>query len=71
MKNYEHDIIELNEMLEKLSEQTYERLTDELFYPIIDDRQLTSLVEDINGGDNFADYCKYIFDLLEEDGYWD
>lgn len=28
-------------------------------------------VEDIVGGDNFIDYCTYIFGILEEEGYYD
>ena len=36
-----------------------------------DDRYWKSYVEDIEGGDNFVDYCKYIFDILEEEGYYD
>lgn len=36
-------------------------------YPIKDNRFWKSNVKDINGGDNFADYCKYIFKLYEEE----
>ena len=41
------------------------------FNYLSDDRFWTSNVEDINGGDNFADYCKDIFNLLEEEEYYD
>lgn len=41
------------------------------FYPPLDDRVLKSNVKDIEGGDNFADYCKYIFEILDEEEYWD
>lgn len=41
------------------------------FYPLSDDRIWTSNVEDIDGGDNFADYCKEFFEMLEEEGYYD
>lgn len=41
------------------------------FYPLSDKRTWTSNVEDIDGGDNFADYCKEFFELLEEEGYYD
>lgn len=48
------------------------------FYPIeidlyqsSDDRVWESNVEDIDGGDNFADYCKYIFGVLAEEEYFD
>lgn len=40
-------------------------------YSLIDDRVWTSNIEDIDGGDNFADYCEYIFNLLEEEEYYD
>lgn len=41
------------------------------FYTTSDDRYLESYIEDIDGGDNFADYCEDLFELLEEEGYWD
>lgn len=41
------------------------------FYPPPDNRVWESYVEDINGGDNFADYCEYIFDILEEEEYFE
>ena len=41
------------------------------FYPPSDDRVWTSNVDDIDGGDNFADYCKYIFEILDEEEYWE
>lgn len=36
-----------------------------------DNRYWKSYVEDIKGGDNFIDYCEYIFGILEEEGYYD
>lgn len=54
-----------------LDEQHTFELTEKDFYPSSDDRYLESYVEDIDGGDNFADYCEDIFELLEEEGYWD
>lgn len=36
-----------------------------------DNRYWKSYVEDIEGGDNFVDYCTYIFGILEEEGYYD
>lgn len=36
-----------------------------------DDRVWTSNVEDIEDGDNFADYCEYIFNLLDEEEYFE
>ena len=46
-------------------------LTESDFYPPSDDRVWTSNIEDINGGDNFADYCKYFFGMLNKNGYYD
>lgn len=54
-----------------LNEQYTDYLTEQDFYPPTDSRVLKSHIEDIEGGDNFADYCEYIFDLLEEEGYYD
>ena len=67
MRNDKYDIDEiLNELYKQ---QGY--LTEESFYPPSDNRYLKSYVKDIDGGDNFADYCEYIFDLLEEEGYYE
>ena len=44
---------------------------EKYLYSSSDDRVLTSNVEDIEGGDNFADYCKEFFEMLEEEEYWD
>ena len=41
------------------------------FYPPTDNRTFNSYVEDIYGGDNFDDYCGYIFNLLEDEEYYD
>lgn len=49
----------------------YVCLTEKDFYPPSDDRALTSYIEDIDNGDNFADYCEYIFEIYEEEDYWD
>ena len=46
-------------------------LTEEDFYPPSDDRIWTSNVEDINDGDNFADYCEDFFEMLDEEEYYD
>lgn len=58
-------------MQSKLRKQYYFYLSETDFYPPSDNRYLESYVEDINGGDNFVDYCEYIFKILEEDGYYD
>jgi len=55
-----------------IDEQYYNRcLTKADFYPPSDNRYLKSNVKDVVGGDNFADYCEYIFDLLEEEEYYE
>ena len=64
----------LDEEVEELDEQNLETescLTEADFYPPSDDRVWTSNVEDVEGGDNFADYCEYIFELYEEEGYFE
>lgn len=54
-----------------LAEQDVTELTEQDFYTTFDNRYLESYIEDIDGGDNFADYCEYIFELLEEEGYYE
>ena len=68
MRNRKYDV---NEMLDDAMQRGHYYLTNESFYPPCDDRCLKSYVEDIYGGDNFADYCQYIFNILEEEGYYD
>ena len=46
-------------------------LTEEDFYPPLDDRYLKSNIYDIRGGDNFVDCCEEIFDLYEQEDYWE
>ena len=41
------------------------------FYPPSDDRVWKSNIEDIDGGDNFADYCEEFFQMLDEEDYWE
>ena len=62
------DIYDFSDLLQ---EETYEYLTEESFYPPSDNRVWQSYVEDIEGGDNFADYCEYIFNLLEEEEHYE
>ena len=40
-------------------------------FPISDDRTWGSYVEDITGGDNFADFCEEFFELLDAEEYWE
>lgn len=53
------------------SDRDYSCLDESDFYPPSDNRVWRSNVEDIEGGDNFADYCRYIFKTLEEEEYYD
>lgn len=41
------------------------------FYPPPDDRVWKSNIEDIEGGDNFADFCEEFFKILDEEEYWE
>ena len=45
----------------------YYELTEKDFYPPEDTRYYQSGVYDICGGDNFADYVSYFFDLYEDE----
>lgn len=45
-------------------------LSDSDFYPPSDNRVWTTNVEDIDGGDNFADYCEEFFEMLDEEEYF-
>lgn len=40
-------------------------------YQSFDDRVWKSYIEDIDGGDNFVDYCEYFFSLCEEEEYFE
>ena len=37
----------------------------------MDDRTWKSYVRDINGGDNFADFCEEFFKMLDEEEYFE
>lgn len=55
-----------------MTNEQYDGCLSEMdFYPPSDNRTLKSNVKDIVGGDNFADYCEYIFSLLEEEEYYE
>ncbi len=66
-KNNQYDF---DNILDDLFDETYNELSEEDFYPPSDNRVWKSYVEDIEGGDNFADYCEYIFELYEEEEKW-
>ena len=55
----------------KIKVLNIDELNEEDFYPPQDNRMLQSLIEDIFGGDNFFEYTKYIFDLHEEEEYYE
>ncbi len=66
------DRYDLNDLPDELIKGEYsDYLTEEDFYPPSDNRTWKSYVKDIDGGDNFIDYCKYIFEVLEEEGYYE
>lgn len=46
-------------------------LTEEDFYPPQDDRVLETYIDDIEGGDNFADYSEYIYRLYEQEEWYE
>ena len=54
-----------------LQDEIRDYLIEEDFYFSSDDRCLESYIEDIDGGDNFADYCEDMFKLLEEEEYFE
>ena len=57
---------------DNISDEQYNGcLTEADFYPPSDNRVLKSNIRNIAGGDNFADYCEYIFAVLEEEEYYD
>lgn len=43
----------------------------EINYLLFDNRTWKSNIEDIKGGDNFADYCEEFFELLDEEEYFE
>ena len=45
-------------------------LNESDFYPPADNRKLKSLIYDLHG-ETFADYAEYIFDLYEEEDWYE
>lgn len=60
-----------DDLLNKSDERVDDCLTEKDFYPPADDRHIKSNIQDIYGGDTFADYCGYIFNILEEEDYYE
>lgn len=58
-------------ILNEMDAQSDDCLSEKSFYTTYDNRVLKSYIEDINGGDNFADYCEEFFELLEEECFYD
>lgn len=70
------NIYEIQKKLNKMQSKTYENepnieLTEESFYPPADTRTLHSLIEDIGENNNYLEYAEYIYDLYEEENYYE
>ena len=46
-------------------------LTEQDFYPPSDNRTWNSNVKNINGGDNFTDFCEEYFKMLDEEEFFE
>lgn len=46
-------------------------LTEKDFYPPADNRMLQSFIEDIDEENNYLEYAAYIYDLYEEENYYE
>lgn len=46
-------------------------LTEKDFYPPYDNRTWQSNVRDIHNGDNFSEFCKEFFEMLDEEEYFE
>lgn len=51
--------------------ERYEENIYQTIYQTSDNRTWKSNIRDIYNGDNFSDFCKDYFKLLDEEGYWD
>ena len=54
-----------------LEEQGYCSTEFDDLFANTDGRVWKSHVKDINGGDNFADFCEEFFEMLDEEEYWE
>jgi hypothetical protein len=59
-------VIGIDNQNKKNSENEYS-MNQKTFYPPQDTRMLKSGVEDVEGGDSFADYTKWFFDNYGKD----
>lgn len=73
-KLYINELNKLSEELDKkfayLMDNDFS-LSDNDFYPPSDNRTWTTNVMDIDGGDNFADYCEEYFEILDQEEYFE
>lgn len=61
------------------NQHTYETVLEEQddcliesdLFSNVDNRVWKSYVRDIDGGDNFADFCEEFFEMLDEEDYWE
>ena len=60
----------VDNILDEMDAQSDDCLSERSFYTTYDNRMLKSYVEDIDGGNNFADYCEEFFELLEEEDFY-
>ena len=69
MLNGELAIKDLKEKIDYLINNDFS-LSETDFYPPSDNRVWTTNVMDIDGGDNFGDYCEDFFEMLDEEEYF-
>jgi len=70
-KKYEYELKRINYLSMDLEYDYLPTQEEQDLYILSDDRFWTSNIEDIDGGDNFADYFKEFFDMLNEEEYYD
>ena len=61
----------MNEKACELTELDFHELNQRSFYPPQDDRIYTSGIDDIDGGDNFAEYAEYFWEEYGHELYDD
>lgn len=63
--------MEHNKINTKGSFQDFYYLSEEDFYPPSDNRTLKSYIYDVKYSPNFVEYAKFIYDLYEEEDYYE
>lgn len=66
-----NDKYNIDNILDALERQANDYLLENNFYTTFDERVLESNIDDIMGGDNFAEYCEEFFEMLEKEDYYD